>query len=77
MHDSLDVDKFAGRSRMTRSGRVFSPQSAQDNVDALAKSKGKQVVVDNHRPVYNTLAQTPSSDMAKNVEKIMRYIRQK
>ncbi|XP_050897519.1 uncharacterized protein LOC127104375 [Lathyrus oleraceus] len=36
---SLNVDNFAGTRRITRSGRVYSPQNVQDNVDAFAKSK--------------------------------------
>lgn len=41
---SLNVDNFVGTGRITRSGRIYSPQISQDNVDTLAKAKGKQVV---------------------------------
>ncbi|XP_058763153.1 uncharacterized protein LOC131636556 [Vicia villosa] len=36
-----NADNFAGNGRITRSGRFFSPQLVQNNVDALAKAKGK------------------------------------
>lgn len=39
----VNADNFTGASRITRSGRVFSPRQVQDNADALAKAKGKQV----------------------------------
>ena len=41
---SLNVDNFASAGRITISGRVYSPQNIQDNVDALAKAKSKQVM---------------------------------
>ncbi|XP_058784454.1 uncharacterized protein LOC131659261 [Vicia villosa] len=41
-----NTDNVAGTGRITRSGRVFSPQLVQSNEDALAKAKGKQVVTD-------------------------------
>ncbi|XP_058741189.1 uncharacterized protein LOC131613547 [Vicia villosa] len=41
-----NTDNFVGTGRITRSGRVFSPQLVQNNADALAKAKGKQVVTD-------------------------------
>ncbi|XP_058725911.1 uncharacterized protein LOC131597218 [Vicia villosa] len=45
-----NTDNFAGTGRITRSGRVFSPQPIQNNADALAKAKGKQVVTDVQNP---------------------------
>ena len=41
------VDNIVGASRFTRNGQIFAPpQLSQDsNVDALAKAKGKQVVI--------------------------------
>ncbi|XP_058762618.1 uncharacterized protein LOC131636006 [Vicia villosa] len=41
-----NTDNFTGTGRITRSGRVFSPQLVQNDADALAKAKGKQVVTD-------------------------------
>lgn len=41
--ENLNVDNFAGTERIIRSGRIYSPQNAQDNADALEKAKGKQV----------------------------------
>lgn len=51
MDDPLNVDNLVGISRITRSCRVFPSQNTQDNVDALEKAKGKQVMVDNQEPV--------------------------
>ncbi|XP_058752438.1 uncharacterized protein LOC131625608 [Vicia villosa] len=45
-----NTDNFAGTGRITRSGRVFSPQLVQNNADASAKAKGKQVVTDVQNP---------------------------
>ncbi|XP_058733160.1 uncharacterized protein LOC131604754 [Vicia villosa] len=55
-----NTDNFAGTGRITRSGRVFSPQLVQNNADALAKAKGKQVVTD----VQNSLTQNGAPDSA-------------
>src|SRR3954471_1913374 len=41
-----NTDNFAGAGRITRNGRVFSPQLVQSNADALAEAKGKQVMTD-------------------------------
>lgn len=49
--ESLNVENFAGVGRITRSGRVYSPQDTQRNVDDSARAKGKQVVVDDHNSV--------------------------
>ncbi|XP_058759673.1 uncharacterized protein LOC131632984 [Vicia villosa] len=69
-----NTDNFAGTGRITRSGRVFSPQLVQSNADALAKAKGKQVVTD----VQNPPTQNGASDNAvssKDVEELLRIIR--
>ncbi|XP_058775769.1 uncharacterized protein LOC131650045 [Vicia villosa] len=55
-----NADNFAGTGRITRSGRVFSPQQVQDNDDALEKAKGKQVVTDGQ----NYLIQNGAPDNA-------------
>ncbi|XP_058785835.1 uncharacterized protein LOC131660590 [Vicia villosa] len=55
-----NTDNFAGTGRITRSGRVFSPQLVQNNADALAKAKGKQVVTD----VQNSPIQSGAPDSA-------------
>lgn len=47
MEDSLSIGNLAGTERITKSGRVFPSPSTQDNVDALAKAKGKQVMETN------------------------------
>lgn len=49
--ESLNVDNFASIGRITRSSRVFHSQNTQDNADALAKAKGKQVMVENQKHV--------------------------
>ncbi|XP_050877617.1 uncharacterized protein LOC127081402 [Lathyrus oleraceus] len=76
--ESLNVDNFVGTGRITRSGRVYSPQNGQDNADALAKAKGKQVMGDNleYVPVNalkpNAIHGTSSSE---EVEELLRLIR--
>ncbi|XP_058725809.1 uncharacterized protein LOC131597113 [Vicia villosa] len=69
-----NTDNFAGTGRITRSGRVFSPQLVQSNADALAKAKGKQVVTD----VQKSPTQNGAPDSAvssKDVEELLRIIR--
>ncbi|XP_058783769.1 uncharacterized protein LOC131658498 [Vicia villosa] len=69
-----NTDNFAGTGRITRSGRVFSPQPIQNNADALAKAKGKQVMTD----VQNSPTQNEAPDSAvpsKDVEELLRIIR--
>ncbi|XP_058733068.1 uncharacterized protein LOC131604655 [Vicia villosa] len=69
-----NTDNFAGTGRITRSGRVFSPQLVQSNADAFAKAKGKQVVTD----VHNSPIQNGAPDGAvptKDVEELLRIIR--
>ncbi|XP_058745903.1 uncharacterized protein LOC131618756 [Vicia villosa] len=69
-----NTDNFAGTRRITRSGRVFSPQLVQNNADSLAKTKGKQVVTD----VQNSPVQNGAHDNAvssKDVEELLRIIR--
>ncbi|XP_058783976.1 uncharacterized protein LOC131658727 [Vicia villosa] len=69
-----NTDNFAGTGRITRSGRVFSPQPIQNNADALAKAKGKQVMNDvQNSPIQNG---TPDSVVpSKDVEELLRIIR--
>ncbi|XP_058726220.1 uncharacterized protein LOC131597546 [Vicia villosa] len=70
-----NADNFAGTGRITRSGRVFSPQQVQDNVDALAKAKGKQVVIeDQSNP---SIQKGTAGDLvsSKDVEELLRIIR--
>ncbi|XP_058732596.1 uncharacterized protein LOC131604125 [Vicia villosa] len=57
---AANTDNFAGTGRITRSGRVFSPQLVQNNADALVKAKGKQVVTD----VQNSPTQSGAPDSA-------------
>ncbi|XP_058778782.1 uncharacterized protein LOC131652815 [Vicia villosa] len=62
------------KEKITRSGRVFSPQLVQNNADALAKAKGKQVVTD----VQNSPIQSGAPDSAvssKDVEELLRIIK--
>lgn len=77
-YENLNVDNFADTGRITRSGRIYSPQNAQDNVDALAKAKGKQVVVDNSEyvsvndPKPNAVPGTSSSQEVKELLRLIR-----
>ncbi|XP_058753721.1 uncharacterized protein LOC131626905 [Vicia villosa] len=69
-----NTDNFAGIGRITRNGRVFSPQLVQNNADGLAKAKGKQVLTD----VQNSPTQNGPPDSAvpsKDVEELLRIIR--
>ncbi|XP_058726208.1 uncharacterized protein LOC131597534 [Vicia villosa] len=69
-----NTDNFAGTGRITRSGRVFSPQPVQSNADSVAKTKGKQVVTDVHNsPVQNGAPDNVMS--SKDVEELLRIIR--
>ncbi|XP_050889212.1 uncharacterized protein LOC127094416 [Lathyrus oleraceus] len=73
---SLNVDNFSGTGRTTRCGRIYSPQNAQNNVDALAKSKGKQVVGDNSEFVpVNALNVMPGTSSSQEIEELLRLIR--
>ncbi|XP_058782811.1 uncharacterized protein LOC131657417 [Vicia villosa] len=69
-----NTDNFAGTGRITRSGRVFSPKLVQNNADALAKAKGKQVVTDvQNSPTQN---KAPNKGVSsKDVEELLRIIR--
>lgn len=49
--EKLSVDNLTGTGRITRSVRVFPSPNTQNNADALAKAKGKQVMEDNQEPV--------------------------
>ncbi|XP_050916439.1 uncharacterized protein LOC127131569 [Lathyrus oleraceus] len=84
-----DVNDVGGTGRITRSGHVFSPiqRTPEVSVEALAKAKGKRVVVEgtNAEPelsvpkplVQNTQPSGSNSGMPSNeeVEELMRYIR--
>lgn len=73
---SLNVDKFAGTGRITKSCRIYSPQNVQDNADALAKAKGKHVVGDNLGSVQvNTPNVVPGTSSSHEVEELLRLIR--
>lgn len=73
---SLNVDNLVGTERITKSGRIYSPQNVQDNVDALAKAKGKQVVGDNPGFVQvSTLNVVPGTSSSQEVEELLRLIR--
>ncbi|XP_050916564.1 uncharacterized protein LOC127131691 [Lathyrus oleraceus] len=61
---------------ITISGRIYSQQIAQNNVDALAKAKGKQVVGDNSRYIQDsTLNVVPGTSSSQEVEELLRFIR--
>lgn len=73
---SLNVDNFAGTGRITRSGRIYSPQNAPNNADALVKAKGKQMVSDNSESVQvNTPNAVPGTSSSQEVERLLRLIR--
>lgn len=73
---SLNVDNFFGTGRITKSDRIYSPQHAQDNADALEKDKGKQVVSDNSESVQvNTPNVVPGTSSSQEVEESLRLIR--
>ena len=67
--DQSDVDNIVDTRRVTRSGRVISPQDVQDNANVLARDKGKQQVV------VDAPIQDLGADMTKYVEEVMIYIR--
>ena len=67
--DQLDVDNIVDTRRVTRSGRIISPQDMHDKADALARAKDKKQVVDD-APIQDL-----DANMTKDVEEIMRYIR--
>ncbi|XP_058725722.1 uncharacterized protein LOC131597017 [Vicia villosa] len=69
-----NTDNLSSTGRITRSGRVFSPKLVQDNADALAKAKGKQVVTDDQNsPVQN--GAPGSAVSSKDVEELLRIIK--
>ncbi|XP_058774254.1 uncharacterized protein LOC131648520 [Vicia villosa] len=69
-----NTDNFAGTGRITRSGRMFSPQPIQNNADALAKAKGKKVVTDVQNPPIQNGAPY-SAVSSQDVEELLRIIR--
>ncbi|XP_058733544.1 uncharacterized protein LOC131605170 [Vicia villosa] len=70
-----NTDYFAGTGRITRSGRVFSPQLIQNNADALAKAKGKQVVTDvQNSPTHKG---APDSSLGEQLKLHWRKLRKK
>ncbi|XP_058733378.1 uncharacterized protein LOC131604988 [Vicia villosa] len=69
-----NANNVTGTDRITRSGRVFSPQSVQNNADALAKARDKQVVTDSQNsPIQN--GANNNSVSSKDVEELIRIIR--
>ncbi|XP_058726008.1 uncharacterized protein LOC131597321 [Vicia villosa] len=69
-----NADNFVGTGRITRSGRVFSPQPVQNNADALARSKGKQEVTDDQdSPIQNGASNNAVS--SKDLEELLRIIK--
>ncbi|XP_050889558.1 uncharacterized protein LOC127094827 [Lathyrus oleraceus] len=74
--ESLNVDNFVGTGRITISGRIYSPQNAQYNIDALEKAKGKQVVGNNSESVSaNAPNAVPGTSSSQEVEELLRLIR--
>lgn len=72
----MNVDKFAGTRRINRSGRIYSPQHSQDNVDASVKAKGTQVMGDNSEFVpVNASNEVPGTSSSQEVEGLLRLIR--
>ncbi|KAI5396726.1 hypothetical protein KIW84_062813 [Lathyrus oleraceus] len=66
------VDNVGGPGGFTRSGRLFAPQPLRDNnVEALAKAKGKQAVVE-EEPVQK---EAPEGSFEKDVEEFMKIIK--
>ncbi|XP_050904196.1 uncharacterized protein LOC127118095 isoform X1 [Lathyrus oleraceus] len=66
------VDNVGGPGGFTRSGRLFAPQPLRDNnAEALAKAKGKQVVVE-EEPVPK---KAPEGSFEKDVEEFMKIIK--
>ncbi|KAI5430682.1 hypothetical protein KIW84_035048 [Lathyrus oleraceus] len=66
------VDNVGGPGGFTRSGRLFAPQPLRDaNVEASAKSKGKQVVVD-EEPAQK---EVPEGSFEKDAEEFMKIIK--
>ncbi|XP_058759457.1 uncharacterized protein LOC131632744 [Vicia villosa] len=66
-----NADNFAGTGRITCSGRLFSPQPVQNNADALARAKGKQVVTGGQNsPVHNGAPGNAVS--SKDVKELLR-----
>ncbi|KAI5405471.1 hypothetical protein KIW84_052309 [Lathyrus oleraceus] len=66
------VGNMGGPGGFTRSGRLFVPQVPKDNnAEALARTKGKQVVVE-EEPVRK---EVPENYFEKDVEEFMRIIK--
>ena len=63
---------MGGPGGFTRSGRLFAPQALKDNnVEALARTKEKQVVVE-EEPVRK---EVPEGSFEKDMEEFMRIIK--
>ena len=78
--NDVDVNNFSGEGHVMRSGRVLSLPNVQSNADALAKAKGKQVMVDGQRSEQTNgpkplVAPDVSSTPEAEVEELMRLIR--
>ena len=71
------AENFSSIGQMTRSGRVFGPRNVQDIADALAKAKGKQVMVE--EPVQGSVPKpavtAEASPSTEEVEELLRIIR--
>ncbi|KAI5415820.1 hypothetical protein KIW84_041023 [Lathyrus oleraceus] len=66
------VGNVGGPGGFTRSGHLFAPQVPRDNnAEALARTKGKQVVVEDE-PVRK---EVPENSFEKDVEEFMRIIK--
>lgn len=71
--ESLNVENFAGVGKITRSGRVYTPQEVQRNADDLARAKGKAVQVEGQS---SGSVDAPRSDFVdREVEELLRIIK--
>lgn len=71
--ESLNVENFAGVGKMTRSGRVYTPQDVPRSADNLARAKGKQV--QGEGPSSGTVDAPRSDDVNREVEELLRIIK--
>lgn len=73
VNESLNVENFAGVGKITRSGRVYTPQEVQRNADDLARAKGKQVLVEGQSSESDN---APQQDVvSQEVEELLRIIK--
>ena len=62
----------------TRSGQIFSPLvQPESSIEALAKVKGKQIMVNGEKPGHNPPIQTLDVEMDKDFTKLMIYIKKR